>query len=93
MISDDERGRCMEEIKQMREDIKDSLLQGRQEFREDIKDLHSKIDKRFFMLDAKFDAISADVTTHKAHLRTFAAIVMVAFTTLSAWVASAFTNN
>jgi hypothetical protein len=68
-MTDIERGKCMEEIRQMREDIKSELAIGRQENREDIKDLHSKIDKRFFMLNEKFDVISKDVTTHKAHLK------------------------
>jgi hypothetical protein len=80
----------MEEIRQMREDIKSELAIGRQENREDIKDLHSKIDKRFFMLNEKFDVVSKEVTTHKAHLKTFVAMVMIGFTALSGWIASVF---
>jgi len=89
MTLEEERGRCMEEIKAMREDIKATLAENRQERRQDIKDLHTKIDDRFFMLDEKFDSIKTDVTTHKAHLKTFAAFVSIAFTALAGWVATA----
>lgn len=84
-----ERGRCMEEIKAMREDIKATLAESRQERRQDIKELHTKIDERFFMLDEKFDSVKTDVTTHKAHLKTFAVVVSVMFTALVSWVANA----
>ena len=81
-----ERGRLMDEFRSMRDDIKETLAQNRQETREDIKDLHSKLDKRFFMLDQKLDAVSTDVTTHKAHLKTFAAFVTIAFGAVVSWV-------
>jgi hypothetical protein len=93
MVDNQEKGRLMSEIREMRHDIQGSLTEFRTEFRGDIKDLHTKIDDRFFALDKKIDNLTTDVTTHKANLRTMGYAFGIAFTALASWVASVFKGS
>ncbi len=89
----DDREVFMDEFREIRQEIKKDLAGHRREHREDIKDLHCKIDKRFMKLSEDFQSMSQDVARHKVQIGTFSTFVAVIAGSITAWFVSNFMNG